>query len=167
VNVRIIQLPQQALAALADGDLEAAAAAANLPLTPYFVQPDQRGTWRRRADQVAHDPVTAEWITGVIWDIDARQAVGRAGFHAPPDPEGMVEVGYSVDPQHRRRGYARAALESLLARAQQDPVVRRVRASIRPDNTPSSNLILQYGFVQVGEQWDEEDGLELVYELAV
>lgn len=166
-SVRIIQLPPETLAALADGDLETANRTAGIPLTPYFVQPDQRGTWRRRADQVAQDPADADWITGVIWDVKAEQAVGRAGFHAPPDGDGMVEVGYSVDPAFRRRGYARAALEAMLARAEQDPLVRVVRASVRPDNTPSSTLILQYGFVQVGDQWDEEDGLELVYEVAV
>src|SRR4029079_1272530 len=115
--------------------------------------------------QVVADPSAAAWITGVIWDVDNEQAVGRAGFHAPPDGDGMVEVGYSVDPAYRRRGYARAALEALLARARQDPGVRVVRASVRPDNTPSSYLILQYGFVQVGDQWDDEDGLELVYEV--
>jgi hypothetical protein len=41
-----------------------------------------------------------------------------------------------------------------------------VRVSIRPDNLPSSQLALQYGFEQVGEQWDDVDGLEIVYELA-
>jgi hypothetical protein len=40
-----------------------------------------------------------------------------------------------------------------------------VRVSIRPDNLPSSRLALQYDFRQIGEQWDDEDGLELVYEL--
>nr|BFE74180.1 hypothetical protein GCM10020092_074810 [Actinoplanes digitatis] len=77
----------------------------------------------------------------------------------------MVEIGYRIDPVHRRRGYARAALEALLARAAGEPEVRRVRVSIRPDNLPSSRLALQYGFRQIGEQWDDEDGPELVYEI--
>jgi len=78
----------------------------------------------------------------------------------------MVEVGYAVDPAYRRQGYARAALEALLARAAADPGIRTVRASVRPDNVASIRLILQYLFVQVGEQWDDEDGLELIYEVA-
>jgi hypothetical protein len=38
-----------------------------------------------------------------------------------------------------------------------------MRVSIRPDNLPSSRLALQYRFRQIGEQCDDEDGLELVY----
>ena len=106
------------------------------------------------------------WVTGIIWDQRACLAVGRAGYHAPPDVSGTVEIGYAVDPAHRRRGYARAALEVLLARAAREPQVRRVRASIRPDNVASYRLASQYGFVKVGEQWDDEDGLEIVYEVA-
>ncbi|MGM1062251.1 GNAT family N-acetyltransferase, partial [Saccharothrix sp. Mg75] len=67
-------------------------------------------------------------------------------------------------PEHRRRGYARAALEALLRRAADEPLVRTVRVTISPDNEPSYRLASQYGFVEVGEQWDEEDGLEVVYE---
>jgi hypothetical protein len=39
-----------------------------------------------------------------------------------------------------------------------------VRASIRPDNTASRDLVLSYGFVAVGEQQDDVDGLEIIYE---
>lgn len=118
-----------------------------------------------RSKQVVDDPASAAWITGVIWDADREVAVGRAGFHGPPNVDGTIEVGYAVDPGYRRQGYARAALEALLALAAREPGVRTVRASVRPDNVASRNLILQYGFVQVGEQMDEEDGLELVYEV--
>jgi [ribosomal protein S5]-alanine N-acetyltransferase len=55
--------------------------------------------------------------------------------------------------------------KALLARAAVETGVRGVRASVRPDNIASSNLIRQYGFVQVGEQRDDEDGLELIYEM--
>ena len=43
--------------------------------------------------------------------------------------------------------------------------IRRFRAAVAPDNERSRNLILKLGFRQTGEQWDEVDGLELVYEL--
>lgn len=61
-----------------------------------------------------------------------------------------------------RQGYARAALVTLLDRAAREPAVHTVRATVRPDNIASRNLILQYGFVEVGEQWDDEDGPEIV-----
>jgi Acetyltransferase (GNAT) domain len=77
----------------------------------------------------------------------------------------MVEVGYAVGPAHRRRGYARAALEALLERAAREPRVRTVRATIRLDNAASRALVVQYDFVAVGEQWNDEDGLEIVFEV--
>ena len=39
--------------------------------------------------------------------------------------------------------------------------MRTVRVSIAPDNTASAALALRYGFVRTGEQWDDEDGLEI------
>ena len=77
----------------------------------------------------------------------------------------MVEVGYAVDPAFRRQGYARAALVALLKWAKEDAAIHKVRATIRPDNIASLELVRQYGFVEVGEQWDEEDGLEVVFEV--
>ena len=165
-RVRLVQLPLGTLRALGDGDLEAANASGPVRLTPYFVQPDQRGTWARRAVQVSADPVAADWVTGVIVALDlGGLPVGRAGFHAPPDERGMVEIGYSIDPSYRRRGYARAAFVALLSRAIQDPTVRAVRVSIAPDNEASMAVVAPFGFVKVGEEWDDEDGLEYVYEL--
>jgi RimJ/RimL family protein N-acetyltransferase len=81
--------------------------------------------------------------------------VGRAGFHGPPDAAGTVEVGYAIDPAHRRQGCARAALVTLLRRAAREPVLHVVRATISPGSTASRNLVLQHGSTEVGEQWDD------------
>ena len=164
--IELVPLDGAALRALADGDLVAAEATSPVPLSPYLAGPDCRSVWEIRAVQVVVDPPSADWITRVVWDPDRRLAVGRAGFHAPPDDDGMVEVGYSIDPDHRRKGYARAALRALLERAADDPAVRTVRASVAPDNVASRDLVLGEGFVEVGEQVDEVDGLEIVYEVA-
>jgi RimJ/RimL family protein N-acetyltransferase len=113
-RVRIVHLPAAAFGPLADGDLAAANAVSPVPLSEYFVSPEWRSTWRIRSEQVGQDPASAAWVTGVIWDEQQQVAVGRAGYHGPPDQSGTVEIGYAVDPAYRRRGYARAALEALL-----------------------------------------------------
>ncbi len=159
-----MQLSPEVLRALADGDLAAAEASAPVSLSPYLADQECRWVWSLRADQVRADPPSAGWITAVVWDPDRQVAVGRAGFHGPPDGSGMVEVGYSIDPAHRRRGYARAAVRALLDRAAREPGVRVVRASVGPANEPSLRLVRSLGFVAVGEQIDEEDGLEIVHE---
>lgn len=167
LRVEIVQLDAAALRALADGDQVAAERTSPVPLSPYLAGPECRRVWAVRAVQVVEDPAAAAWVTGVVWDLERRLAVGRAGYHGPPDADGMVEVGYSIDPQYRRQGYARAALLALLARATADPEVRTFRATISPDNVASRDLVLAHGLVVTGEQWDDEDGLEIVYELAV
>jgi RimJ/RimL family protein N-acetyltransferase len=164
--IRIVHLTGPAFGALAAGDLAAANAASPVPLSPYLAGPECQGVWQRRSRQFDQDPATAAWVTGVIWDENRQRAVGAAGYHDLPDADGRVEIGYRVDPADRRRGYARAALESLLARAKAEPPVRLVRVSIRPDNVASYRLAAQYGFAKVGEQWDDEDGLEYLYEIS-
>jgi RimJ/RimL family protein N-acetyltransferase len=161
-RVRIVHLDGAVFRALAEGD----GSGSPVPLSDYLTGPECRGLWRRRSEQCERDPRDAGWVSGIIWDEANSVAVGAAGFHAAPDADGRVEIGYRVDPAFRRRGYARAALESLLERAAQEPPVHLVRVSIRPDNLPSSGLALQFGFERIGEQWDDEDGLEYVYERA-
>ena len=164
-HVRIVHLTAPVFRALASGDLTAANTASPVPLPAYFAGPEWRAVWQRRSRQVEEDPASAAWVTGVIWDERHQVAVGRAGYHGPPDASGMVEIGYAVDPAYRRRGYARAALEALLQRAAREPRVRTVRVTISPDNVASYRLASQYGFTEVGEQWDDEDGREIIYEL--
>ena len=164
-HVRIVHLTAPVFRSLVNGDLAAANMASPVPLSAYFAGPECRAVWQRRSKQVQDDPASAAWVTGVTWDERQQVAVGRAGYHGPPDRSGMVEIGYAVDPAYRRRGYARAALEALLRRAAGEPRVRTVRVTISPDNVASYRLASQYGFTEVGEQRDDQDGLEIIYEL--
>lgn len=160
-EIRFVKLSPAALSALIDGDLAAAGAAAGIVLTQYLV--DEKWLWRVRLEQLREDPASAEWIARAAVALPDGVVVGHGGFHGPPDADGVVEVAYSVDPAYRRRGYARAILRALLERADADPQVTAVRASIRPDNVGSKATIAGFGFKKVGEQWDPEDGLEDVY----
>jgi RimJ/RimL family protein N-acetyltransferase len=161
-ELRLVPLPIAALEALVADDLAAASAAAGVTLTPYLVT--QSWLWRIRLEQIAHDPVSIEWIARAAVDTATERVVGHVGFHGPPDERGMVEVAYSVDPQFRRRGYATAMLRAALRWAADAPDVAVVRASISPENAASLATLRPFGFERVGEQWDEEDGLELLFE---
>jgi RimJ/RimL family protein N-acetyltransferase len=166
-RVRIVRLSPDAIAALAEGDLATADALSPVTLSAWLVSEGMVRTWLYRSQQAVESPEDLPWITGVLWDDDAQVAVGGSGFHGAPDADGMVEVGYGVDPAYRRRGYARAALELAIEHARSEPSVHTLRATISPDNEASLALIKQYPFVENGEQWDEEDGLELIFEMAV
>lgn len=163
-SVRLPLLDAIALEALVRRDLAAASAAAGVALPAWF--PENELLWTLRLGQVLGEPGHAPWLTRVVIDAATGAAVGLAGFHGPPDERGMVEVGYETDPAQRRRGYARAAVLGLIDLAGAGGATV-VRASVAPGNAPSLGLIDQLGFVHVGEQMDEIDGLELVFERQV
>ncbi len=120
-----------------------------------------------RLAQLAVDPSLRGWLgRAMVVDTEAggREVIGSIGFHGPPDSEGRLEVGYSVDPRYRRQGFAREAVRALFDWAQRTYGVTRFLASISPDNEPSLRLASQFGFEQIGTQIDDVDGLELVFE---
>ena len=160
-QIHLDVVPLGVLHGLATGD---SASLAAQYASPYLAGPECAGLWRLRSGQIEERPGDAAWITRLIVDAAVTVPVGLAGFHGAPDAAGMVEVGYRVDPRFRRRGYARQALETLLAVARRHPDVRTVRATVSPDNAPSLALVASYGFVENGEQWDDEDGREIIFE---
>jgi RimJ/RimL family protein N-acetyltransferase len=94
-----------------------------------------------------------------------RQVAGHIGFHGPPGVRRSVEVGYTVESLFRRQGYAFEAVQALFGWAQREHDIHLFIASIAPDNVASLALARKLGFTQTGSQWDDEDGLELVFEL--
>jgi [ribosomal protein S5]-alanine N-acetyltransferase len=161
-----------------------------VPLSLELMQALQRGD-RKSAQQLAAYPIPADWPEGMesvlrfriaiavdrpetlprllramVLRADPDVVVGRIGFHGPADETGMLEIGYEVFPPYRRKGYAREAVVAMFRWAQLDPAVRRLRATVSPENEPSRNLVTGLGFTEVGTQWDEEDGEETIFERA-
>lgn len=161
-RIELVPLAVPTMTALASGDLDAAREQSGAELTAYFL--DTAWLWRIRLEQVERTPEALDWVARAAVDARTGSVVGHVGFHGPPDYRGMVEVAYAVDPAYRRRGYATAMLRTALAWAAACPSVHFVRASISPDNAASLATLRPFGFRHVGEQWDEEDGLELLFE---
>lgn len=123
---------------------------------------------RYRLAQMEADPSIRQWLARamVMTEADGRRhAIGTIGFHGPPDGEGRVEVGYRVEPAYRRQGYASEAVRALFDWAAREHGIRRFVASISPANEASLTLVRGFGFVRTGEQMDEIDGLEHVFEV--
>jgi ribosomal-protein-alanine N-acetyltransferase len=162
--VRLVPLDEPVLRALALGDLALAGRAAGVALPQAYLEDGP--LWLLRLGQATTDPENAGWLVFAVVRQPGDTVVGHAGFHGAPDEAGTVEVGYWIIEQHRRRGHARAALAQLLAYAA-DHGARTARASVGPHNAASLALVRSFGFAQVGDQWDAEDGLELVFERAL
>jgi RimJ/RimL family protein N-acetyltransferase len=84
--------------------------------------------------------------------------IGSCGFKAPPDPEGVVEIAYGIDPAYRARGYATQAAKALADFAFGSGLVRLVRAHTLPSNAASARVLAKCGFERVGLVEDPEDG---------
>lgn len=72
--------------------------------------------------------------------------VAAGGYLGPPDETGEVEVGYSVAPGWRGRGYATELVAALVKRAQADPRVRRIVAHTTEANAASRRTLEKAGF---------------------
>ena len=120
-----------------------------------------------RVPQVRRDPSVNKWF--VRWMVlrSTREIVGSLSFHGPPDADGMLEIGLGVHESFRRRGYAREALLCMWRWAAGEPGVCRFRYTVDPGNTASVELVRRFGFAHVGQQIDEIDGPEDVYEMSV
>jgi RimJ/RimL family protein N-acetyltransferase len=163
-SVRLHPLDAETLQALIDQDLDAARAASGVPLPPEFL--NDTWLWTLRLGQMIGEPSTTPWLVRAIvaeTGPGAGAVVGHAGFHGAPDERGMVEIGYRIVPGFRRNGYAQAAVTELLAYAREHGAAI-ARASISPDNERSLRIAAAFDFVQVGDQIDEIDGRELVFE---
>jgi RimJ/RimL family protein N-acetyltransferase len=122
---------------------------------------------RERLEQLAADPSEQPWLVRAVVLRAPRQVVGNVGFHGPPDDQGRVEIGYGTVASQRRHGYAREAIAGLTDWAFATGEARVCVASVSPRNAASLALVRSLGFRQVGEQIDELDGLELVFERAL
>jgi RimJ/RimL family protein N-acetyltransferase len=78
----------------------------------------------------------------------------------------MIEIGLGVHETFQRRGYAREALIGMWSWACDHEAVRTLRYTVDPNNEPSVALVKGFGFSRVGQQIDEEDGPEDIYEMS-
>lgn len=153
--------------ALLSGRRAEAEAAAGLTLPDGWPDPHDERFLRLRLRQMREDEGVQPWLVRAMVSRDReRGMLGHIGFHGPPDERGMAEMGYTVLPPFRRRGYALEAARGMMDWALREHGVRLFRLSISPDNAPSLAMAAKMGFRHVGEQMDDEDGLELVFELA-
>ena len=155
------------LDAVLDGRREEAAELLGVELPDDFPREGERGFLTLRLRQMREDARFEDWSPFAV--VLGGRMIGHAGYHGPPgsntrkNPD-AVEIGYTIEPEYRHRGYATAAATELIRRAEERGI-RHFVACSSPGNEPSLAIIRGLGFTQTGEAMDEEDGLELVFEL--
>jgi RimJ/RimL family protein N-acetyltransferase len=100
----------------------------------------------------------ASWLV-----VDVLEVVGLCSFKDPPDGEGSVEIGYSVAPSRRGRGYATAAVALVCLEASRPGRLRALRAETSVFNPASHRVLERNGFERVGAREDAEEGPLLLW----
>jgi RimJ/RimL family protein N-acetyltransferase len=91
--------------------------------------------------------------------------IGAGGYKGGPDESGAVEIGYAVVAERRRRGFAREAVDGLLALAFAERAVARVIAHTLVELAPSIAVLRSAGFRFVGEGHDPIEPSAVQYEI--
>jgi RimJ/RimL family protein N-acetyltransferase len=168
-RLELVSMSPAFVHAVLDGRRAEAAAILGIEV-PEAWSAGHEGFLRLRLGQMRRDPSTQRWLARAITlrGDERRPFVGFAGFHGPPgvnslQREDAVELGYSVEPERRRRGYATETVQALMRWASEEQGIHAFVASIAPDNEPSLAIVRKLGFRHVGEHWDDEDGRELEF----
>ncbi len=132
---------------------------------PHRVLMDDPGPLPWRVASVRVDPSVNIWLVRLIVLRQTREVIGHVGFHDAPNPDGMIEVGITVHPAFRGRGYAREALVGLWRWGVGRAGVHRLRYTVSPENRTSVRIVEGFGFGRAGRQIDEIDGPEDIYEM--
>ena len=136
-----------------------------------FTNPHQNlvkesGPLRWRVPQVKVDPSVNKWFVRFIVLKESKEIIGSTSFHGVPDAEGMMEIGLGIEEAFQGNGYAKEALKGMWSWACTFPEVKTLRYTVSPDNLPSIAVINYFGFEYKGQQIDEEDGPENIYEMS-
>src|SRR5262249_28312880 len=120
-----------------------------LPLE--WPQPDLLPLLRRQAASSEREAEFGIWL---IIERGAAIVVGDAGFKGAPTDR-MVEIGYSIIPSRRRRGYATEAARALISWALERDAVDTVVAACAIDNVASIRTLERLGFTRSGAEGGE------------
>ena len=165
-RLELVSMSVPFMRALVARDLAAAAEELGADV-PAGMPDDLENFLRYRLAQMEVDPSIGQWLGRAMVLADeagTRRVIGTIGFHGPPDDQGRLEVGYRVEPDYRRLGFAREAVAALFDWAASTHGIRRFMASISPANHASLRLAAGFGFVETGSHMDDIDGLELELE---
>ena len=115
-------------------------------------------------------PHPTQWQFREIFLSSSNEKVGEINFHRSPagdefTPDGTVEVGVEIAEMYQRNGFASEALMAMWLWATEHEEIKVLRYTVSASNHPSMRIIQKFGFTHVGQQIDEVDGPEEIFEM--
>ena len=128
-RLELVSLGPQVLEALLDGRRDEAEAISGLTFPGDWVA-ELEWLMRFRLEQMTEDPATQPWLLrAIVLREPQREVIGHINFHEPPGERGAVEIGYTIDPRFRRRGFATEAVLGMFEWAEREHGVSRFAAA--------------------------------------
>ena len=155
-RLRLVVLLSEEIRALIAGDAERAGRSAGVRFPAGWPDdPDAHEglPWHLRHLEASESELP--WRIRVIVEPGAGavgRVVGSINLKGPPDGAGDVEIGWGVDRDRRRRGYALEAAAAVMAWVARQPGVLSLSATIPEDNLASQRLAAKLGLVITSEE---------------
>jgi [ribosomal protein S5]-alanine N-acetyltransferase len=115
--------------------------------------------FRWTIEHLKKHPHDTQWLTYLPVLKAENTLVGSCGYMGPPDENGMVEIGYEVAQDYRKRGIATQMAMALIDNALQHPNILVVQAHTLAEDNASVKILKKCGMVFVEELESPEDGL--------
>jgi RimJ/RimL family protein N-acetyltransferase len=133
---------------------------------PYRELMDDNKVLQWRVPQVRKNPSANKWFIRLIVLRETGFIIGSSSFHAPPDAQGMLEIGLGLHQEFRGQGFGAEALRAMWSWAVAQAEVKTLRYTVNKSNVASVRLVGRFNFNLVGRQIDDKDGPEDIYELS-
>jgi ribosomal-protein-alanine N-acetyltransferase len=94
---------------------------------------------------LSESPNVKDRLCWFIVEKEQNIVIGSIGFKAKPDKDGVVEIGFGIEPAFRLQGYATDAVEGVIKWALSQNDIRKVIAECEPNNKPSVRVLEKVG----------------------
>jgi RimJ/RimL family protein N-acetyltransferase len=120
-------------------------------------------------ENIVADPDSRLWGDRLmVLERDGKRwIVGSVIFHGRPSDDGIAEVGYGVEEDSQRQGYATEAVMASVEWALAQPECRLVQATTFPWNVPSIRVLEKIGMKRVDTRDHDLLGEMWIFERAV
>ncbi len=166
LRLELHHISAQGIIELLENESDTAAIAGRSFTNPYKVLVRESGPLGWRVPQLKEDSSVNKWFVRYIVLKSSREIIGSASFHGVPDENGMIEIGLAIEEEFRDQGHARETLVGMWRWVCDQPEVKTLRYTVSPDNLASIAVINYFRFDYMGQQIDDIDGPENIYEMS-